>query len=427
MSHVRSGFGVFVILSLLLAWTSGTAVAEGDSVKGTSVSILEAQPQPNDLRLYWKEGIRMDSADKKIKLKFGGRLMADMGWIGGSNLENDLGITLHDGVEFRRARLYVAGDFYEDLFFKLQFDFAGGDADLKDAYLKIKKVPLLGNITLGHFKEPFSLEELTSSKYVTFLERALPNVFVPGRNVGIMASDTAFDKQMTWAVGAFRSTNDYGMLVSNDSYNVTTRMTWNPLYEDKGRKVAHLGGSYSLVNPSGGVRIRQRPEAHWTLRLTDTGTFAEPDYMNLFGAEGAIVCGPFSVQAEYIANAVDARTMANDPYFYGWYVQASYFLTGEHRPYKQSSGTFSRVKPKRNWREDGGWGAWELAARYSYLDLDASGLPVSARELQNVTVGLNWYLNPNVRLMWNYIHSMVDGGDTDENADIAVMRVQVDF
>ena len=393
------------------------------------LGLLEAdtQPAPRDFRVYWKEGIRMESADKKFKLKFGGRLMGDIGWIGGSALESDLGIVLDDGVEFRRARLYVAGDFYEKLAFKLQFDFAGGDADLKDAYLKIKKLPLLGTLTLGHFKEPFSLEELTSSKYITFMERALPNVFVPGRNVGIMASNTALDKQMTWAIGAFRSTNDFGILVSDDSYSLTTRLTWLPWYEDKGRKVFHLGGSYSLVNPRNGVRIRQRPEAHWTLRLTDTGTFAEPDYMNLFGAEAALVCGPFSVQGEYIANAVDARTMVDDPYFYGWYAQASYFLTGEHRPYSKSSGTFSRVKPKKNWRQDGGWGAWELAGRFSYLDLDESGLPVTARRLQNITIGLNWYLNPNVRLMGNYIRSMVDGSDTDEDADIIMMRVQVDF
>ena len=419
----KHSIGLVIVLTIMTVTTTSLA----GPAEGGSASKLDVQPNPNDLRVYWKEGFRLDSADKKFKLKFGGRLMADMGWISGSDLENDLGITLHDGVEFRRARLYVAGDFYEDLAFKLQFDFAGGDADLKDAYLKIKKVPLLGNLTLGHFKEPFSLNELTSSKYITFLERALPTVFVPSRNVGIMASNTAFDEQMTWAVGAFRSTNDYGMLVSNDSYNVTTRLTWNPLYEDKGRKVLHFGGSYSRVNPSGGVQIRQRPEAHWTLYLTDTGIFAEPDSMNLFGAEAALVHGPFSIQGEYIANAVDSRTMGSDLYFQGWYAQASYFLTGEHRPYKKSSGTFSRVKPKKNWRQDGGWGAWEVAARYSYLDLDESGLPVTARELQNVTVGLNWYLNPNVRLMCNYIRSMVDGSDTNEDADIVALRVQVDF
>ena len=119
--------------------------------------------------------------------------------------------------------------------------------------------------------------------------------------------------------------------------------------------------------------------------------------------------------------------MAQDPYIDGWSAQVSYFLTGEHRQYSKSSGTFSRVKPKKNFREDDGWGAWDLAARYSNLDFRHSVLPDSARRLDNVTLGLNWYLTPNVKLMWNYIHSEVDGRDTDGDADIAVMRIQVDF
>ena len=165
---------------------------------------VDAQRRGNDFRVYWKEGIRMDSWDGDFKLKLGGRLMADFGWIDGSAIEGDLGTDLEDGAEFRRARLYAAGDIYKELAFKLQFDFAGGHAAAKDIYLKFKKVPVAGNVTVGHFKEPFSLEELTSSKYITFMERALPNAFAPGRNMGIMANDTLCDKRATWAVGLFR-------------------------------------------------------------------------------------------------------------------------------------------------------------------------------------------------------------------------------
>ncbi len=317
----------------------------------------------------------------------------------------------------------------DDLEFKLQFDFAGGDADIKDAYLRFKNLPFVGNVTIGHFKEPFSLEELTSSKYITFMERALPNVFAPGRNMGIMAQNHAFKKRATWAVGLFRDVNDYadGDADGGNAYNLTGRATWLPWYEDKGRKLVHLGVAYSLRHPEDAVQIRQRPEAHFVSQyFTDTGLF-DAEWLNVFGGEFALVYGPFSIQGEYIGIAADAP-VAGNPCMNGFYMQTSYFLTGEHRVYDTKNGIFKRVKPKKNYsRKDGGWGAWEVAARYSFLDLDDGSLADSARTMQNATIGLNWYLTPNVRLMWNYIRSYVDGNDVSSAADIFAMRAQVDF
>ena len=387
----------------------------------------QQRSQANDLRLYWKDGIRMETRDKKFKLKFGGRLMVDYGWIDGSGIEKDLGVDLEDGVEIRRARLYVAGDWYKDLAFKLQFDFAGGDADMKDAYLKFKNVPWLGNVYVGHVKEPFSLEELPSSKYIPFLERALPNVFVPGRNVGVMAQNHAFNKRATWAAGVFRDTDDFGngQADGGNAYNLTARGTWVPLYEDKGRRVVHLGTAFSLRHPEDPVRYRQRPEAHFTERFTDTGEFGA-EWLHVFGAEAAWVHGPFSLQGEYITVAVDAPEI-NNACFFGTYVQASYFLTGENRVYDTKTGVFKRVKPKRNFREDGGLGAWEVAGRWSHLDLTDGQTASTARRMNNYTLGLNWHLNPNVRFMWNYIRSQVSGPGVSNDADIFMMRMQYDF
>ena len=388
---------------------------------------VDAQRRGNDFRVYWKEGIRMDSWDGDFKLKLGGRLMADFGWIDGTGIEKDLGSDLEDGAEFRRARLYAAGDIYKELAFKLQFDFAGGHAAAKDIYLKFKNVPIVGNVTVGHFKEPFSLEELTSSKYITFLERALPNAFVPGRNMGIKANDTLCDKRVTWAVGLFRQNSDsYGNDDVDSESALTARATALPWYEDNGRRLGHVGVSYSLRTFEDGLQYRARPEAHWIPQyFSDTGLF-DADDANVFGGEAAAVCGPFSVQSEFMAAAIGSSDAGNKCVC-GFYVQASDFLTGEHRNYKTSTGTFSRVRPTKNFREDGGWGAWEVAVRHSYLDLDENGLHHAARTLNNSTIGLNWYLNPNVRLMWNYIRSCADGFDSSNAADIFVARVQVDF
>jgi len=379
--------------------------------------------EPSTLRAFWKEGLNFETSDETFKLKLGGRLMNDwVFWTGrDSDIESFLGDELEDGTEFRRARLYVSGSIYKRIRYKAQYDFAGGDADLKDAYLELTKLPVVGNVKVGHFKEPFGLEELTSSKYITFMERALPNVFAPSRNTGLMLHDHALDERMTWAVGVFRDSDDFGESTGTGEYNITGRITGLPWYEDKGRKLLHLGASYSVREASGdSLRLRQRPEVHLSPRFVDTGSFAA-DHLGLLGLETALVLGPASLQAEYMTADVDSSGYG-DPEFSGWYVQGSYFLTGEHRSYKASEGAFSRVKPKKDFLQDGGVGAWEIAARYSNLDLDDS--PIMGGELDNVTLGLNWHLNPNTRVMFDYV--MADLEDVGD-ASAFMMRFQVDF
>ncbi|MBS3734426.1 MAG: hypothetical protein KGY99_05815 [Phycisphaerae bacterium] len=386
---------------------------------------------PNDFRVYWDRGIRMKTHDGKVKIKFGGRLMYDVGWVSGTDMENALGTDLEDGAEVRRARLYAAGNLGKDLGFKLQFDLAGGDADLKDAYLQFKHVPFVGNIKVGHFKEPFGLEQLTSSKYITFMERSLPDMYTPGRNWGVMAHDAPLDERMTWAVGMFRDVNGYGDGEDDGAYNLTARVTGLPVYEDGGRRLVHVGAAYSLRHSdthSFGA-FDAHPEQHWVPDFINSGSFSNAEWQHRLGGEAALVCGPFSMQSEVVAVNVDTDS-ADDACLWGVYAQASYFLTGEHRPYKTSAGAFNRVTPRRPFREDGGFGAWEIACRYSYVDVtDGVGEQNLGQRQASATVGLNWYLNDNVRVMWNYIHTCVDGGpsDIDAEADMLGMRVQFDF
>jgi phosphate-selective porin OprO/OprP len=407
--------------------------AEKEQTRQDLLDILEEMDlsrQPNDLRLYWKDGIRMDSADGNFKLKFGGRLMYDFGFIDGHDLEGADGIgELTDGSEVRRARLYVGGTIYRDMDFKLQLEFAGGDVDMEDAYLQFKHLPLVGNIRIGHMKEPLGLEATTSSRFTTFMERALPSAFHPGHNAGIMAFNHAFDERMTWSTGLFYETDDYGDAERDGGYSFATRITALPWYEDDGAKLLHIGGGYNLRDAADDntLRFRSRPEAHFTQRFTDTGSF-KADLAHIFNAESALVYGPFALQGEYYGTSVTgADDSIGSPFFNGFYVQASYFLTGEHRNYDRKKGVFDRLHPHRNFREDGGWGAWEVAARYSFLDLQVAGLPDTARKLEDITLGVNWYLNPNMRIMGNYIRSHVTGSDISGDADIFMLRMQVDF
>ncbi len=382
--------------------------ADSDEVK----QMREWFADESTLRPYWKDGLNFDSKDERFKLKIGGRIQSDFAYFcEDGDTERAIGEDFEDGTEFRRARLYVSGTIYDDIEFKAQYDFAGGDADFKDVYMGHKKVPYVGNIRVGHFKEPFSLEELTSSNYITFMERSLVNTFVPSRNVGVMLHDTLMDDRMTWAAGVFRQTDDFGDGTGGRDYNATARITGLPWYEDKGKKLAHLGLGYTHQNyEDDQIRFSARPESHLAPRLVDTGTFPA-EYGDLIGAEAALVYGPFSLQGEYAHAIIEGRTHRfGDPQFWAAYLQASYFLTGEHRPYKTSSGTFSNVKPLENFDLDGGPGAWEVAARYSHLNLNDER--VRGGRLRDLTLGLNWYLNPNMRMMWNYVWAdPADGGE----------------
>jgi phosphate-selective porin OprO/OprP len=385
----------------------------------------EPDAYPSDFRVYWKEGLNLATLDGDFKLKIGGRLQTD--WFFSSE-DQDIKLDpiigeQEDGVEFRRARIYFSGLIYDNIEYKLQFDFADGNADFKDAYLGLTDFPL-GKLRMGHFKEPFSLDELTSSKYITFLERALPNAFAPGRNTGFMLHNVAANERITTAIGLFRDTDNDGDVEVGDGddggYNVTGRITALPIYKNKGTSLVHVGAAYSHRKPDDSYSFDASPEAHLADDFVDTGSILG-DRVELLGLEAAWVNGPFSLQSEYIM-ADAGRFTGSDAHFDGYYVQASYFLTGEHRKYKISEGAFSRVKPKEDYKASGGSGAWEAKARYSELDLSDSN--ITGGKLDNITLGMNWYLNPNTRIMWDYVHA--DKDDVGQ-ANMLMMRLQFDF
>ena len=401
-----------------------------------------AKRDPLNLRFYWKDGIQAETADRNFTFHLGGRLHTDWFWISGREKDKSRKKDMEDGVEVRHARLEISGTVYQFMDYKLDLDFAGAietydvknasvttgpKVALKDAYIRFTDLPFVGSITAGHFKEPFGLEELTSNKFTTFIERALPTALVPAYNQGVMLSNAVLKdaqkaERMTYAAGVFRDTNDSGYQQGDGGYNMTARVTGLPWHAEGGEKLFHVGAAYSLRHPEEPISYVARPEAHLAPKFADTGKFL-PAEVNLFGGEAALVCGPFSMQSEYISSAARNGDVGN-ACFNAFYIQVSCFLTGEHRNYRTGTGTFDRVRPKKNFRQNGGLGAWELAARYSYLDLDA-GRSLEGGRMQDGTVGLNWYLNRNMRVMWNYIHSCAS--TLDEAADIFMTRVALDF
>lgn len=362
----------------------------------------------------WSNGFKLDSPDGDFKLKFGGRLMADYTFV---DADDSLG-SLEDGFEVRRARLFVSGTMYDRIEFKVNFDFAGGEAEAKDLYIGLKND--WGTVRFGHYKEYFSLEELTSSKYLAFLERSMPvEAFVPSRGSGVGIHGKSGDR-FNWGVGYFFEADGFGDSTDEDNTNLTGRVAFRPIWKDGGKRMLHLGLSASAKNHASTIRYRNRPEVHLSSRLVGTPTFAA-DSTTLLDLEAAGVSGPFWFAGEFIRADVDAP-LFGDPTFSGFDVQAGFYLTGEHRRFKTSSGVWDRQKPKSSWGKDGGKGAWELALRYSTIDYNDAG--ISGGEQDNVTVALNWYLNPATRMMINWVHA--DADDRGE-ADFLLVRWQVDF
>ncbi len=246
--------------------------------------------------------------------------------------------------------------------------------------------------------------------------------FAPSRNAGIGAFGRSGER-LNWGVGAFYDADDFGVSADENRTNLTGRVAFRPLYEDQGRRLLHVGLSVTRkqIETGGAFRFRARPENHFTTRLVDTRGFAAAGGL-LWDLELVAVADRFWLAAEYLQNEVDAPAFG-DPTFDGYYVQAGYYLTDDYRRYKTGSGAFDRQKPSSVWDgSGGGGGAWEIALRFSSLDLTDAG--VAGGEQDNVTFAVNWYPNPATRLMLNYV-SADRGGIGD--ADFIMLRLQVDF
>jgi phosphate-selective porin OprO/OprP len=418
--------------------------AVDEAVKAAALAAANAaanpEPGPKDWKFKWSNSFKLERNDGAFKLQFGGRLQNDWASVDLSErLENTIGGEGH-GTELRRARIFFSGTLYDRVIFKAQYDFANtGDAavDENDAFIGLKDIGPLGTVLVGHMKEPFSLEARTSSKYVTFMERSLANAFSPGRNTGFAAHNTALDKRILWQAGAFKDSNDAAFSFDDDGrWNLGGRLVGVPLYEDDGEKVVHLGFSYSHQFRGGSdfmLRYRQRPESNLAPYLANTGSTIPTNNINLINPEIAVVWGPASFQAEYVRSFVKGDDGMRNSTLWGTYAQLSYFLTGEHRNYELGSGRFDRVNPNANFNPTkGDWGGFEVAVRYSYLDLNDEF--VRGGKIWDITAGINWHLFPSTRFSLNYVHSELDNrlispdpDDVDGNADIVQARFQLEF
>lgn len=405
-----------------LAVADDNQVANWSGLEAELAALEEVTASPADdgWSVSIKDGLNVQNADGTFTMKFGGRIQLDAGFHSGEDGHPLSGDADADGVEARRARLFVSGKAHGNTRYKAEYDFAGAGSAFKDVYIQFDDV---FDAKVGLYKESFSLEELTSSRYITFLERSqVTEALAPSRNFGVGTTQPFEGDGGTWSLGVFKDTDDdLASGVGDGEYALTGRITVAPVHDGETGEVIHLGVSGSLRKVMT-ARFRARPEMHLVGRAIDTSSFAA-DETTQFGLEAVWQNGPFSAQAEYMLADTDTGGAGSDPSQDGYYVQGSYFLTGEHRPYSTSAAAFGRVNPESNFQSGGGNGAWEVAARVSHLSLED---PFAyADEQDNVTLGLNWYMNKHTRLMLNYVTAELDS--VSESVDALLIRWQIDF
>ncbi len=434
-----------------------------DEVKGDRTKDIEQR-----LAKVEKANFESLAAKKKLpSVAINGVFQADSVLFHQTDESRDAHGPIENGAAFRRARLSAKGSVVENMnyFFQMDFGFFGRPT-FTDLWTEFNDIPVLGNVRVGQWKQPFGLETVSSFRYTTMMERAgIFQAFVPFRHIGIGFYDHSEDLNRTWAASYFRTGQDqFGGSLSTDGGNgLSGRVTELMWYEGcKGESYLHLGGGYYFnAPPNDSTRFRSIPEvfvgefvpsglgtsgqptpalANGTPFFVDTGSVTNVNHVQTFGLEGLWVRGPLSLQTEGMAAVID-QTVNPTSLLGGGYATLGYFLTGEHRPYDRKAGAVDRVIPNHNFSEAGGVGAWEVAGRWSYLDVTDN--LIRGGTMQNMTFGLNWYTNPYCKFVFNYIHSWSESpdftgigalGPTFNNArlvnnqtDAFAMRCQLDF
>ncbi len=352
-----------------------------------------------------------------------------------------------DFIGFRRLRFGVKGDVWENMEYKIEMEFAAPDnLSFKDAYLGWNHLPFLHTVLLGNQKRPYGLDHLNSSRYNVFLERpfVVEAFNQDARRLGLQSYGVSDNEAWNWRYGVFLMDDlatTGGQRTDNYQSEIAGRLANTIWYDETsgGRGYAHwaVSGSAAFPGSGGDDRFRTRPEARSGQRWIDTGSIGASNYQ-LLGLEGVLNIGAFSLVGEYMTAHAN-RSGAEDVDFGGGYVYAAYWLTGEYTPWERDSGTLGRTKPLENFwlvnRCDGcksyGWGAWQVAARYSYGDYTDADVFGGVGE--SATFGLNWWWNPNARVQFNYINGrlsdrQIAGIGTDAGwYDIYGVRFMVDF
>ncbi len=386
-----------------------------------SVSFISFAGDKTELNVFHDKGYFVaQSDDGQFKMWFDGRIMIDGGFIQNEDSEG-----VNNGLETRRARFAIKTIVHGTWAGEFDFDIADNEIEIKDfwgAYIGFDNTI----IKFGNHKLPITMDDVTTSRWTTFMERALLNAFVPSRAIGL--SVNKWGKNWTAFGGVWGQEPGTGEEDgANEEYGFAARFVFNPKLADN--TIFHFGTSYANLKPGAGedsIKVKAR-ELHLMDRFAYAKVKKLEDY-TLLGFEFATMRGPLSFQAEYMKADYNRFEGETDASFDGYYAFVSWFITGENRNYKQNEGEFGAIHPR------GKKGALEVALRYSNIDLNDLDADIEGGEESNITLGINWYVNDHVKLVLNYIKvdndEYADGnGDFlgDDDFDIIAFRFQYLF
>lgn len=376
------------------------------------------------LKPEWDNGLKFKSADGATSIGIGGRLHYDVAFINHSQELDSLAGPAADKLEVRRARLSFEGIIKNAVKYEFEFTF-GESIKYADLYVAFLKLPFVEQLTVGHFREPFGMEENTSSNSIVFMERSLPSSFAPGRNAGMMVQKTFLANRMRVYGGVFRITNSLGSdTAAEGKHSLTGRLAYLPLWDSARNKTLHVGLASNIYTPINRTYVLNVENAtHTGDSYIKSGVIDDVQHVQNVGGEAGFTHKRFAVQSEYMHSFVRINKMIATEIidrvreFNSFYVTTSYFLGGGRRKYDKERNSFSAVAlsgDKRN--------AWELALRYSQIHLRES--TENIKRLNDITMGVNWYYSSTWRVMFNYIHSRIQNR---YYANAVQMRLQATF
>ena len=399
-----------LIFISLIFFSISISLSKADEVKNINKDIIQLKEQisnlekkinKNELSVKWEPAPSFSRADKMFEMNIRGRIFSDVAWI--SDKDDNISI---QATELRAARLGIEGKAWNSIKYKFEADFADDQTTVKDAMIEWKTKSGIKWLA-GQFKTPNSLDEQTSSRHTSLMERAsFTDAFGLARRIGLGVS--LGGDRWTGKIGMYKGANN--IEAENEGHEIAGRFTFSPRTDEI---QLHLGGSLRFRS-NGSLseyQYRQRPHQHLSSRFVSTGRIAKKD--NFYGLELAAIRNNIWFASEYtFLKAKLENNSVQNPTFKGAYIEFGTFLTGETRAYKSSKGAWDRTKVKSS-VFDGGYGAWSLTTRFDRIDLNDSAFNGG---IQNtIILGVNWHLNPHTKLQVNYNNSKVKKSDLSIN------------
>ena len=334
--------------------------------------------------------------------------------------ENHVGdMSRYDRVDVRGLRIGLGGTINFDRSWtylislsvnSVMQDFDSDEADAVTVLDAVVGIPLwgkYGRMQIGKMKEPFSMERSMGLVFEQVMERPMHiDAFTPTRNIGITLSDALLDGKITWRGGFFNDWLDSGRPgFSDNDRQFILRVTGIPYENLFLRRLLHLGISYRYDDlREGFARYDVGPEFYFCDLWLDTGRF-EADSARTTNLELTWLQGPLWIASEYSSTSLDSPGQ-DHPVFYGWHTAINWFVTGEHRGYNHRRGLVKRIQPSKPLGK-GGWGALELSARYSWLDLDDED--IRGGKMGIWSLGAIWHPTYEMQFHFQWSRASLDG------------------